>query len=358
MQFRIKFAEQIVGLFTLIAIIALAVILILMGSNQRWFAKNYYFTSRFSSAEGLSKGMAIALKGFEIGKIDTIRLTPINSVEVTFYIYDTYYAKVKRNSVIELTSSPIGLGSNLLFHPGANNDEPLPEFSFIPSVDLEEGKKLIEQGLVDVPQKDDMITVLFDKVEPILNNVNVTLLHMNDLITSATSTIEGNNEGPLGDMLVKADALTGKLDSMITGTTATIQNVSQQIDTLLVKLNRISDNLEQTTSEFRDPTGIVTKMLDPKGSIATLLNDDNALYIQIESVLQGIRATTEQLRTFSVYLNNKAPELSAVIAKSRTALDKGSEVLEGVKNNPLIRGGIVEQKEQLSSFQSYRDEDF
>jgi phospholipid/cholesterol/gamma-HCH transport system substrate-binding protein len=255
-------------------------------------------------------------------------------------------------------SNPIGLSSSLVFHPGANDDAPLPEFSFVPSVDFETGKKLVARGLVAVPEKNDMITVLFDKVEPILKNVNVTLLTVNDLLTSASETIEGNNEGPLGDVLIKADELAVKLNTMVADTTAMINNVSKKIDTFLVKLNGISDNLEKTTAEFRDPTGMVTKILDPKGSVATLLDDDNALYVQIQAILQGIKTTTDQLQTFSSFINDKSPELAMVIAKSKTALDKGSDVLEGIKNNPLIRSGIVEQKEQPTTFQSYRDEDF
>jgi len=33
-------------------------------------------------------------------------------------------------------------------------------------------------------------------------------------------------------------------------------------------------------------------------------------------------------------------------------------VLEAVKNNPLLRGGVPETKAQTSTLKSYRDEDF
>ena len=110
MKFRIRFVDQVVGIFVLIALAALVVILVLMGMNQRWFAKNYYYSSRFESASGLSIGMPITLKGFEIGKIDEITLNEENNVDVVFYIYDTFYEKVKPNSVLELATNPLGLG--------------------------------------------------------------------------------------------------------------------------------------------------------------------------------------------------------------------------------------------------------
>src|SRR6056297_750641 len=100
MKFKIRFADQIVGVFVFLAILALAGILILMGFNQRWFAKDYFFTSRFQSAEGLKPGMAINLKGFQIGSVDSIMLNDDNTVEIEFHIYDIYWEKVKQNSVL------------------------------------------------------------------------------------------------------------------------------------------------------------------------------------------------------------------------------------------------------------------
>ncbi len=359
MKFRIRFAEQIVGVFVLIALLAVAAILILMGANQRWFAKDYFFQSRFVSGQGLKTGMSITLKGFEIGKVDKISLNKENEVEVTFYIFDTYYSKVKPNSVVQLSSSPLGLGGNqLVFHPGKSDGGAVPEYSFIPSLDLPEGKKLVEQDLVAIPEKDDLITGLLDKVEPILENLNKTLLNVNELVQSVNETVEGNNQGPLGDILIQADELTIKLNKMIEDTTGTINQASRQIDQLLTRLNAISANVEQTTQAFRDPTGIVPKVLDPKGSIATLLDDDNALYNQIDAILDSVKSTTKQLEEFSGFINNKSPDISSVIDKSKVTLDKGRDVLEGIKNNPLIKGGIPEQKKQPSTFQSYRDEEF
>jgi phospholipid/cholesterol/gamma-HCH transport system substrate-binding protein len=74
MKLRIRFAEQVVGAFVLLAIVGVGVILVFIGINQRWFARNYYFISRFASGDGLAVGMPIMLKGFEIGRVSRIRL--------------------------------------------------------------------------------------------------------------------------------------------------------------------------------------------------------------------------------------------------------------------------------------------
>ena len=175
MKFKIRFADQIVGLFVLAAIVAVALVLILIGVNQRWFARNYSFTSEFSSGDGLFVGMPISLKGFDIGKISSMRLNDQNEVDVRFYIEDTYYNRVKRDSVLELTSSPIGLGSVAEVPLREEHDPPIAERSFIPSLDSDEGRQLVEDGKVEIPKGADVIGSVIAKINPILDETRQTV---------------------------------------------------------------------------------------------------------------------------------------------------------------------------------------
>jgi len=315
-----------------------------MGINQRWFAQNYYFDSRFESGSGIDVGTAITLKGFEIGKVDKISLTEKNNVDIVFYIYDTYYEKVKPNSVLELASSTFGLGGGMRFHPGKNEREPLPENSFIPSLDFEEGKVLVRNGLVEMPKSDDAISGIVSKIGPMLDQVDATLVSVQTLLGSANSAIAGENEGPLGDILVDVSTL--------------IQRLNIRLAALFDNVDQITDNIEATTEAMRDPTGIVKTVLDPKGSLAKFLDDDKVLFEQVEDILERVNDTIDQVHKFTAFINTATPQISGLLEKSREALDQGKDVLEGLRNNPLLRGGISEQKEQASTFQSYRDEDF
>ncbi|MBA7712621.1 hypothetical protein ES703_121604 [subsurface metagenome] len=120
----------------------------------------------------------------------------------------------------------------------------------------------------------------------------------------------------------------------------------------------ISTNIEETTGALRDPTGLVKTLLDPKGSIATLLDDDNLLFDQIVQAVEELVAILAQFSEFSEFVNTTQPQISGLLEKGRITLDKGNDVLEAVKNNPFLRGGVPERKEQQTTFQSYRDEDF
>ena len=344
MRFKIRFAEQIVGVFVLLAVAMLAAVLILMGANQRWFAKDYYFTSKFASADGLSSGMGITFKGFQIGVVDSVSLNPDNSVGLRFHIYDTYIGKVTQHSVLELTTSPIGLGGGLSFHPGKAGGPHLPEGSYIPSTSTPEGQALVKQGLVEIPQNVDTITKLIGQVGPILQNVNTTLEQMQTLIATANGSIKGRGPGSVGGTLVSAQDTVNNLNDVVS-------QMGPKVNSVLDNLNTVSEEVKRASTS---PEGVVQGLLKPKGSVATILNDNNALYDKLNATLDSLNQTVKQLQDFVQYLNNTTPQISGILDQGRQTLVQGKDVLEGIKNNPLIRGGIPKQVAQPSTASGYR----
>ena len=362
MKFKERFAEQIVGAFILIAVLGVAATLVFIGINQRWFAKNYYFTSRFNSADGLSVGMPITLKGFEIGKVATLQLTADNKVDVLFFIYDTYYPKVRDNSVLELASNPLGLGGGLRFHPGKNQGPPVPENSFIHSLDLSEGQSLKQRGLVDLPENEDMIGSLLEKLDPILEQVHSTVASVKTLVTTLDDALQGRQDSPVGTIVNELSATSERVGTILDETTTRLNRVlddtTSRVNGLLASLERISGNVETTTETFGDSTGLVKRLLDPTGSVATLLDDDNALYDRIDGAISDLGQTIDQLKQFVGFVNSSRPQITGILETGQNVLGEGRDVIEAVKNNPLIRGGVPPKLEQPSTFRGYRDEDF
>lgn len=348
MRFKIRFAEQIVGVFVLLAAALLALVLILMGTNQRWFAKDYSFTSQFPSANGLSTGMAISFKGFQIGKVDTITLNPNNTVGIRFHIYDTYIDKVTPNSVLELTSSPLGLGGGLLFHPGKAAGPHLAEHSFIPSTSMPAGQALVKAGLVEVPPGGDTITNLIGQVAPILQNVNTTLDDMQTLIATINTSIKGKGRGQIGGTLASVQDTAGNVNSLMS-------RITPELNATLANLSTVSAELRKASES---PHGMVQGLLQPKGSVSTFLNDNNELYNQINDTLKRIDETSRQLQAFVQYLNSTQPQITGILDQGRQTLVQGKDVLEGIRNNPLIRGGIPRSLPQPGTSSGYRDGSF
>ncbi|MFO7849014.1 MAG: MlaD family protein [Spirochaetia bacterium] len=351
MKLRIRFAEQIVGLFVIAAVVTLAGILIFMGINQRWFSKDYQFVSQFLSGEGLKRGMSIKLKGFKIGSVDSVRLSDDNTVEIEFHIYDTYYNRVKEHSVLELTTSPIGLGGGgLAFHPGRSDGELLPEGTFIPSLDFEEGKRLVEEGLVQMPEKTDATSAILDRIGPILDTTHSTIESVDTILTSLDSTLKGTDKGPLGSVLKETETL-------LAGVNTSLIQMTDEISPILLHTSDITSNIEKTSAQLADTQGLVRRLLGDEGSVGKMFSDDE-LYFRITGVVSELEAVAGELSSFSAYVNEQKPQITTLIEKGKSAIDEGENVLEGLSNNPLLRRGITEEYPSPSTFQGYRDEDF
>jgi phospholipid/cholesterol/gamma-HCH transport system substrate-binding protein len=358
MTFRIRFAQQIVGIFIILALTLFLSALIFMGFNQRLFSRNYLYRSEFRSAEGLSVGMSIKLRGFEIGKVQSISLNENNRVDVILSIYDTYLDKVRPNSVIELITSPIGLGASLNFFPGYNVEDPLPEQSFIPSADTPLGRAIISQGLADRPEGDEAISRILSEVQPLLASAR-------ELVNSMNVTVGILNRDLNQQDVNKVRGVTGEVFRTVSNLQKISSNINQLLEALtpysqsiLENLEKISTNLIATSEGLRDPRGLIPKLLDPKGSIATLLDDKNELYKIILNIMQELNKASREITQFSRLVNQQSPTIISLLEETRTTIRQTQDVLTGLSNNPLLRGGIPERAPQQEMFRSGRDENF
>ena len=355
MRFRIKHADKIVGLFVIIAALFLAVGIILLGANQRWFSKDIRFTTRLASAAGASPGTAIMMRGFQVGKVTKVSLNAANQVDAEFVIYDDYYPKVRIDSLLEIVTSPIGLGTQLLFDPG-KGDSLMPAGSFIPLADSDEGRDLIEQGLVDIPQKDDTITRLLAGINPLIENANRTVVTINRTLTEINRALAGQSSGPLGSIVTKASDAVSNADGMIADVSSQATQLVSKANGLVDSVDVIAKNLEATTAAIRDPTGLIPRLLDAKGSLKTFLDDKNALYDSVDGSVVELQKTLKNIQDISASLNGQMPSIALTIDEGRAAIKQAQDVLIGLKNNPLLKGGIPEHPERQPLSQSMRVE--
>lgn len=346
MKFHIRHAEKVSGLFVIIAALALCGVVFFLGANQRWFGRDYDYTASFDSASGLSVGMAINLKGFKLGKITRLRLTETNKVEASLVIFDTYIDKARSGSVLELVTSPIGLGTTLLLHPGLGAGI-LAEGTALPTLDSEEGHRLVEAGLVDIPPRDDTVTSILSSVGPLLENFNKAVVTLNKTLLEANLALAGKSEGPLGQTLDNAASATARLGPVLDKAVAIEDSVMG-----------ITSNLAALTDAMRDPTGLVPRLLDPKGSVKTFLDDQNALYDSIMASVRGAQASIRSVQAMTASLNAQMPSVAEAIQEAQATIKKAQDVLESLRNNPLLKGGVPKAAEQTQLYQSLREGEF
>lgn len=359
MKFKIRYADQIVGTLTILAFIVLIASIFLLGSQQRWFSKDYAFNASFDSASGLSVGLPLLYKGFTIGKIKKIELNDKDKVIAHFVIYDTYYSRVKEGSLIELIVSPIGLGNQFLFYPG-NGTELIPEGSIIYRADTDEGKALIAQGIASIPKRDDTLSNLVAQINPLLTNINETLTQLsgafsgtgkgplaqtmdslNRTVNQVALALEGTGSGPLSKSLQDVSSITKNIDSSLPTLLSDLEKTTSAV-------SQITANLETLSKNIADPTGLVPKLIDPKGTI----------FASIEATFDSVAGTLANIEDSSSILKSQVPQIARLIEDLRIALVKGQDVLEALKNNPILKGGVPDRMQTDASGTNSRNIDF
>lgn len=330
MKFKIKFADQIVGTLSILAIAALVFIIFFIGSKQKWFVPKHNYYTTLNSASGVSEGMGINYKGFTVGKLTKIELTEEDNVRVGFYISDEYIKKCTAGTIIELAASPIGLGTSCTLHPG-NGTQIIPDDSFIPERSSPEAKLLIENAMCSIPENSDGISSIINTAMGLVTHIDNLIVDLNDAFTAKTGTKttetgevveDPNSNGALKDILLN-------------------------VDYTLAEVTQIMSDLEALTAKLSDPQGLIPKLLESEENKGV-----------IDQLFTTINTTMSDVNGISTSVSEEIPQISVVMAQVQIMLQQIQDVLEGVKNNPLIKNGVPVRTEGESSAPKVREDNF
>jgi len=320
MKFSIRFADKIVGFLFILALAILVVVIFMLGKNQRWFTKDFQYRTYFNSASGLSKNMAVQYKGFPIGNIKKISLSEDDSVEVIFTVFEEHGHRVKEGSVVELSASPIGLGSSFLFFPG-RGVAVLPEDSIIPEINSPMARQLMIAGMVNRPDSTG------DAISNILNQVNTLLGTLNVSITGSG----GVDDPSLRQVITNVERASAEIGRLA-------QSLSFQLDPILSDIDSFTGRLS-----------------DPSGTVMSILDSENSVYTDLTASLDSISAILNNIEKTSDLFPSQLPSL---LADLNTALRSAQDVLTALTNNPLLRRGVPERTETGPAGANPRNLDF
>jgi phospholipid/cholesterol/gamma-HCH transport system substrate-binding protein len=321
MKFRIRFADQIVGFFIVVALASLVVVIFLLGSRQRWFSRDYVYKTYASSASGLSENMSVLLKGIQVGNVKSFRLTEDDKVEVIFTIYDQYNDRVKEGSLIQILISPIGLGNQFVFHPGLGTKQ-LNENDLIPTSRSEEGQELIKRGLGFIPSQSDTIAIMMDKANTILDSLTTTIDELNLAITGDTTSVLGR-------------------------TFRNVERTTEGLPAELVEIEKITRDISVITGE-----------LAGSGGVPSMLDGTGAIIADLEKSVQSLSGILSDLKQSTAYLPREMPQIINLLTEVRITLQTAEEVLIALRNNPLLRNGVPDHMETDTSGTNPRDIQF
>ena len=325
MKFKIRFADKIVGFFIILSLASLMFVIVMLGRSQRWFAKDISFHTILPSAGGLGKNMPVQYRGFTIGNVKSFSLNDNDEVEVVFSIYEEYSDRVRMGSMVEMMISPIGLGTQFFFHTGRGL--PLEEGAFIPVVGSAQARELIRQGLAGDIQHDDSITLLLNRASSVLDEVNTTLVLVNEAFGTGTEeTVMGNIAGSLQEIMTGAEGLPQDINQTLAAAMEMIEKINEDLTPILANINAI-------TAEFTD----------------------EELYNQLMSSLNSMAGIFDNLDRATAFIPAQLPQIAGLIMDLRVTMKTAEDVLVALANNPLLRRGVPGRPEGESVGTSPRD---
>jgi phospholipid/cholesterol/gamma-HCH transport system substrate-binding protein len=345
-KFSIRHMDKFVGLFVLAGTLALVFMLVFVGINKRWFERDLEYKSYFATAEGLSPGLELDLRGFAIGRVKSVTLLEDtrenDQVQLILTIYNQHAHRIVEGSVISLAVSPMGFGSSLVLYPGLDSQQVLPDGSVIPSSDSPHGQELLARGLVDRPKGRDEVTRLLATLPPLLTKVDNFMVTLD----SVTTHLDRHLMGPRG---IPGTGLMGTVNTTLLTTDQTIRDFAPT----LARLDSLAAHMNQTmvgvNRLLNAPEGMIPALVGSEGSAAQLFQDEAQLYGNMLQIM-------EELRLMMNFLNQSTPEISALMEESTSAIVESEKLMQGLQNNPLVRGGIPPAVESNALFEGHRQE--
>jgi phospholipid/cholesterol/gamma-HCH transport system substrate-binding protein len=295
MKFKIRYADQLVGVLVIIALLSLIFVIFMIGRAQRWFSVNHTFVTYARSASGINSNMPVTCRGFVIGNVKTYDLTGDNRKEVIFTIQDEYKDRAREGSLVEVLISPIGLGGQFILYPGNGRD--LEEGALIPMRDSPEAREYLNQGLANIPAQED----------------------------------------PIADLLEKVNGIVGGLQEVVDG--------------LAIKSNEnpTTTSLGQTIANIEQITGNLAADLANPNGVRGVINGDAETLHALEASLVSLSGILDNMDKAVAYIPREMPQILNLISEARTVIVAAEDVLISLRNNPLLRRGIPAHAEIDSS---------
>jgi phospholipid/cholesterol/gamma-HCH transport system substrate-binding protein len=284
---------------------AFAIALLIIGYNflkgNSIFSRETTLYAKYTQVDGLGVSKPVLVNGFQIGRVDKLKLESDGTITATLKIKDEY--KIPINTVARLESTDLLGGKAIVMVLG--NSKEIAQDGFVLNANVE---KSLMESVQPVQKKAELIIT---KMDSILTSVNAILnpnfqKNVDKSFTSIAATL-----GALEATSKKVDALVGseasKLASILSNVeaiTVNFKNNGAKIDAILTNLNTVTDkaaalNFKQTIDNANkavaDLQGMVSDLKGGKGSLGQLLND-NKMYDNLTNAAKNLDALMIDLK--------------------------------------------------------------
>lgn len=309
MEETFTWREKLVGFFLLFVIILTMVSLLIIAQGKGWFLTYRTYLIKLEQGYNLQQGSLVKMFNTEIGKVTDMRIKEESGrpiVEVTIRILTDYSNFILEKSVAEVVS-PFPIGSEYIeITPGPTEYPPLKEYGTIPVLPPQ---KPITAAMADLVNEENLnriqtiltnLATLSDRLKVQEKTWHEAVKHVDRVALALL-----NSEGTLGDLLMRRD-----FAKRLNETLANLDQVLNEVNAFATGLQPTSQNLEVLTRN---------------------LNQD-----------------VETLGSILADLKTASPEFPKLMKSATEFSEEGTEAMETIKSNPLVRFGTGQEKKDQS----------
>lgn len=352
--------EKKVGLFFLLALIALGVMIELV-EEWRPFEKKLEYKAYFNSAVGIRTGDPVRLAGVEVGKVDSIGLEE-SRVLVKFHVEEG--TAIKQDSVAEIRQANLLGGQFLGITFGSEASPVLPTGSAVQSregvnidqliTNLDRNQERVFGSLGDlIEETKGPLADTVGEIENIVRKIDqgegtLGQLVNNPLLYDDIQVVAGDLKIIL-DRLEKGEGTLGRLltDSSLydeaNSTVANLRIISDRVREGKGSVGRLFadeglyDNASDALANIRD---ISDKANKGTGTLGKLVNDDS-LYEEVHGTMTNLNSITKKIDGGKGTIGRLVNE-DDIYRDAKTTLNKVEKAVDGISDTgPLSALGVV-----------------
>ena len=335
-----------VGGFVALALIVLAVGVMAVGGESRFFSRKVSFRAVFSSVDGVIVGSPVKISGVTVGTVSDIRL-PVDpdaqGIEVTFGVDEVYGGRVREGSSATLRFLQYLSGEKYVEVKSGDPALPqLPPGSLLPTA---AGSQFLEKG-EDITENLAAITVSVRQILEPLERGEGLLGEMlrdpnfgKDGLAALRATLE--NLRDLTGRLQEGRGFAGRLFSD-PELAKKAGSLGQAMEDLSVILDRAREgegafgdllsedgDARKAVADLRASAGSVRRLAErlesTEGVLGRILNDP----VYSEQMAADLRHTMQNLAEITTKINNGQGTLGLLV-NDRTLYDGATQVIAGM----------------------------
>lgn len=306
-QKQLRWSQLKVGITVLIAFIALAAMIFMIGGTSGLFTSKIILRSYFDNASGLRVGSPVRLQGVDIGNVVGMRVLPnkpLTPVEVRMKVNTRYLTSLRTDAVTSLETAGV-LGETFVEIDSAQaHGPPVQSGAVLATREHPDFQDVVRSSQGTLQNLDALIKRL-DRIVAFVESGQGSigkLIYDPTLYTRLNSTLNefqtvvsavSQGKGSIGKLVV-SDELYNKANGSVDQLNRILDEVQQGRGSVgkFLKDTALYDNANQTVANVRKITEDVSS---GKGALGKVTNDQK-FAAKLENTMDRLSAITEELQ--------------------------------------------------------------